>query len=196
MGRLRPSTFRRRKVPLPFWVVLILAGLALFRSYRTEWNASSPPLVSGSTAFVERVVDGDTLLLADSRRVRLIGVDTPETKHPTRPVEPFGPEASAFTTEHAEHKEVRLEFDKEREDRYHRTLAYVYVGDWFLNEELIRAGFSRAVTKYPFSQAMKRRFLAAEEEARRNHVGIWGSQALQQSADSERTSVEPYRRNK
>ncbi|MBI3863447.1 MAG: thermonuclease family protein [Planctomycetia bacterium] len=131
----------------------------------------------GETAFVERAVDGDTLLLADRTRIRLLGVDTPETKRPDWPVEPFGPEAHEFTRSHVEHRQVRLEFDKERRDKYDRVLAYVYVGDWFLNEELIRAGMGRAVTNHPYSESMKRRFRAAQSEAKRERRGIWRTDA-------------------
>jgi micrococcal nuclease len=127
----------------------------------------------GTTAFVQRAVDGDTLLLADQTRVRLLGVDTPETKRPHSPVQPFGQEAHEFTRVHVEHRNVRLEFDKERRDKYDRVLAYVYVDDWFLNEELIRAGLGRAITNHPYSEQMKRRFRAAEREARSERRGMW-----------------------
>ena len=73
--------------------------------------------------YVERVVDGDTFLLAKGVRVRLLGVNTPETKHPRRPVEPLGPEASLFTKRHIEGRNVTLLFDRGRRDRYHRVLA-------------------------------------------------------------------------
>ena len=127
----------------------------------------------GQTAFVKRVVDGDTLLLADGERVRLLGVDTPETVKPDHPVEPFGKEASAFTRRHVEGQTVRLEFDRERRDEHGRILAYVYRDTWFLNEELIRAGLSPAVTRFPYSEAMKQRFRAAEQDARRRKAGVW-----------------------
>jgi micrococcal nuclease len=76
---------------------------------------------------VTRVIDGDTLVLDGGERVRLIGVDTPETVHPNKPVERFGKEASGFTRKMAEGKQVRLEYDAETagHDRYGRTLAYV-----------------------------------------------------------------------
>ena len=122
---------------------------------------------------VERVVDGDTLVLAGGERVRLIGVDTPETKHPTKPVEPFGPEASAFTKKAVEGQAVTLKFDREKYDRYQRLLAYVYRDDWCLNEELIRNGLSECVTKYPFDSSMKEKFRQAEDQARRERRGIW-----------------------
>lgn len=122
---------------------------------------------------VERVVDGDTLVLASGERIRLIGVDTPETKHPTKPVEAFGPEASAFTKQAVEGQAVTLKFDREKYDRYQRMLAYVYRDDWCLNEELIRAGLSECITKYPFDSSMKERFRQAEDQARRERRGIW-----------------------
>jgi len=84
-------------------------------------------IFSGSNLFVDRVVDGDTIVLSDGKKVRLIGVDTPETKHPNKPVEYFGKEATEFTRRMCEGKQVRLEYDQEKIDRYGRTLAYVFV---------------------------------------------------------------------
>jgi len=83
---------------------------------------------------VKRVIDGDTILLTNGERVLLIGVDTPETVHPNKPVEYFGKEASAFTKKMVEGKKVKLEFDWDRRDKYDRLLAYVYLLDGtFLN---------------------------------------------------------------
>ena len=73
--------------------------------------------------YVQRVVDGDTIILNGGERVRLLGVDTPESVHPRKPVEYFALEASAFTKRTAEGKQVWLEFDQTRTDRYGRTLA-------------------------------------------------------------------------
>jgi len=125
---------------------------------------------------VQRVVDGDTLLLEEGTRVRLIGVDTPESVAPNRPVEPLGTEAAEFTRSQVEGRHVTLGFDRERRDRYRRILAYVYVDDRLLNEELIRAGFSRAETRFPYDPEMKRRFRTAEDEARGAHRGLWAAQ--------------------
>jgi len=68
------------------------------------------------THIVKRVIDGDTIQLSNGERVRLIGVETPETKHPKKPVEYFGKEASAFTKRMVEGKMVRLEYDWQRKD--------------------------------------------------------------------------------
>ena len=105
-------------------------------------------------------------------RVRLIGVDTPETVHPGRPVEFFGREASAFTKRLLEGRRVRLEYDRERTDRYGRTLAYVHLADGtFANAEIIRRGYGHAYTRFPFRHLD--RFRRLEREARSAGRGLW-----------------------
>jgi len=121
---------------------------------------------------VKRVIDGDTLLLTNGERVRLIGVDTPETKHPQKPVQYFGKEAYLFTKRMVEGKEVRLEYDWQRKDRYGRLLAYVYLMDGtFLNAEIIKQGYGFAYIKYPFRYMEE--FRQYEREARENGRGLW-----------------------
>jgi len=160
----------------PLWLVLIVAALLAYRF--TQWHKlDEPPLLeTGSEVRVSRIIDGDTLELASGQRVRLIGVDTPESKHPHLPVEPFAQEAARFTSDFAEGQTARLELDRERLDRYGRILAYVYVENRMLNEELIRAGWSPAVTSFPYRSDMQRRFRAAEEEARAAKRGLWQAQ--------------------
>ena len=132
------------------------------------------------SAKVLRAVDGDTLKISVDGRpdtVRLIGVDTPETVHPNKPVEFFGREASAFTHGMADGKTVRLEFDQasaatKHRDRYGRLLAYVFLPDGaLLNSEIIRQGYGHAYTKYPFSR--KEEFVAIERGAREARRGLW-----------------------
>ena len=130
--------------------------------------------VASETATVTRVVDGDTLVVdiaGQEERVRLIGVDTPETVHPNKPVEYFGKEASAFTKRIAEGETVRLESDPQNSnrDRYNRLLRYVYLADGTcLNAEIIRQGYGFAYVKYPFSRMEEYRLLerTAREEGR------------------------------
>jgi micrococcal nuclease len=126
---------------------------------------------------VAAVVDGDTLLLANHARVRLLGADSPETKHPSLPPQPWGPEATEFTRAFVEGRSIRLAFDRERKDKFGRFLAYVYVEDRLLNEALIRAGLARARLQYPYAAEMKRRFAAAESEAKAAKRGIWSTAA-------------------
>jgi micrococcal nuclease len=121
-----------------------------------------------------RVIDGDTLELASGLKLRLIGVDTPETVHPQKPVEAFGKEASEFTRHMVEGKRVRLEYDWQRSDKYGRTLAYVYLEDGtFLNAELIRQGYGHAYTRFPFKHLDD--FRALEREARQQKRGLWAA---------------------
>jgi micrococcal nuclease len=121
---------------------------------------------------VKRVIDGDTLLLINGERVRLIGVNTPETKHPQKPVEYFGREAYLFTKHMVDGKEARFEFERQKRDRYSRLLAYVYLLDGtFLNAEIIKQGYGFAYTRFPFKYMEE--FRKYEREARENRQGMW-----------------------
>jgi micrococcal nuclease len=127
---------------------------------------------------VVRVSDGDTIRVRlDSgreERVRYIGVDTPETAKPGTPAECFAERASAFNAELVGGREVRLELDAEERDRYGRLLAYVYVGDTNVGEELVRRGFAQPLTVPPNVRHAERfRELAAD--ARRDGSGLWAS---------------------
>jgi micrococcal nuclease len=163
----------RRGVRSP-WVWTAVIGAVLLA--RAILPTAGPPetLVEG-VYHVQRVVDGDTLLLSDHSRIRLIGANTPETVKPNAPVEPWGLEAKQFTQAFVADGAVRLQFDRERKDKYDRFLAYVWVGDRMLNEELIRAGLARAQTTFRFSAAMKNRFRRAEDEAKTAGRGIWSN---------------------
>ena len=160
---------RRRRLPL---AAAILVFIALVWRYFSAPPAP-PEFLAEGLYDVERVVDGDTLLLANHARVRLIGADTPETVKPNHPVDPWGTEASQFTRQFVAGRQVRLELDRERVDKYGRFLAYVWVGDRMLNEELIRAGLARAELQYHYAASIKTRFRRAEEDARSAGRGIW-----------------------
>lgn len=125
---------------------------------------------------VTRVVDGDTVIAqvgGEELRVRLIGIDTPETVAPDQPVECFGPAASEFTHRRLEGEDVELEFDVERLDPYGRTLAYVWLGGELFNETLVREGYA-LVTTFPPDVGYVDRFVAAQRVARERHLGLWG----------------------
>lgn len=116
---------------------LLLIGLILAR-----WWAGGPAppaaALSEGPHRVLRVVDGDTIILDDNYRVRLIGVNAPESVKPDSPVEPFGREAADFTKQFLSRGTARITLDQERLDRFGRYLAYVWVADRLLNEELLR----------------------------------------------------------
>ena len=127
---------------------------------------------SASAQLVTRVIDGDTIVVQGVGTVRLIGVDTPETVDPRKPVQFFGKEASEFTRHLVSGKVVRLEYDFDRKDRYDRTLAYVYLADGtFVNAEIVRQGFGHAYTRFPFK--FLDQFRGYEREAREAHRGLW-----------------------
>jgi micrococcal nuclease len=123
------------------------------------------------------VVDGDTVEIAVAGRretVRLLGVDTPETVHPLRPVECFGPEASAFTRSRLLGRTVRLAFDRVRRDRYGRLLAYLEVDGQRFNDVLLAGGYATLLV-IPPNGAHGRTMLGRELEARRAGRGLWGA---------------------
>lgn len=168
---------RRARSPGVAFAALMLVFVVV-RLYQQTAVSPLPPAVdigdaSPRTAVVKRVIDGDTLLLETGERVRLIGVDTPETKHPDLPVDPLGLEAAEFVEDRVEGRTVELRFDRERYDAYERLLAYVYVDGTCLNEEIIREGYSKAITRFPFRSEQKIIFIKAETEAKQAKRRIW-----------------------
>ncbi len=168
------NRFRRRR--WRGWLVgAAVAALVLFRIWQETRSPAEPELLDEGPHEVAYVIDGDTIVLANRARVRLLGADSPETKHPRLPPQPWGAEATEFTRTFIGHNLVRLGFDRERKDKYRRFLAYVYVDDRLLNEELLRAGLARARLQYPYSAEMKRRFQKAEAEAKAAKRGLWSA---------------------
>lgn len=125
---------------------------------------------------VAHVVDGDTIKIENGQVVRYIGIDTPETVDPRKPVQCFGKEASAKNKQLIEGKEVRLVKDVSETDKYGRILRYVYIGDTFVNDYLVRNGFAHSST-YPPDVKFQDQFKKAEEEARNNKRGLWADDA-------------------
>jgi len=133
--------------------------------------------ISGEKVLVTKVIDGDTIEIEGGRKVRLIGIDTPETVDPRRPVGCFGREASSETKGLLEGREVILVKDVSETDRFGRLLRYVYIeredGFLFINDHLVRRGFAKAST-YPPDVKFTEQFLQAEREARETKRGLWG----------------------
>jgi micrococcal nuclease len=125
---------------------------------------------------VVEVLDGDTIVVARGNErdtIRLLGIDTPETHHPTKPVQCFGPEASAYTTRRLANRVVRLEDDVETHDIYGRHLAYVYVDGHRFDDELLEQGYARLLVIEP-NHAHARAMLDEELDAKRHRRGLWG----------------------
>jgi micrococcal nuclease len=128
---------------------------------------------------VARVIDGDTIVLIPNEKVRLIGVDAPETAHPKKIIECFGKDAKEFMRAAVEGKTVRFVLDeanavRNHKDRYGRTLGYLYTEDGsLLNAELIRRGYAHAYTRFPFRYIVE--FREMERQARTEAAGFWSS---------------------
>lgn len=153
--------------------------------YRVPDSARSVAALSASVsqmtpARVERIVDGDTIVasfdpatgLGAREKVRLIGVDTPETVDPRKPVQYFGAEASRFVADRILGKTVRLAFEPTLRDYFGRLLAYVFLEDGTcFNLAIIAEGYGFAYTKYPFM--FMDDFRKAERKARESKRGLW-----------------------
>ena len=161
-------------------VVALTAGLFALAADTPEEPTPRKDFKDAKPCKVVRVIDGDTVIIdldGKETRVRLIGVDTPETVHPRKPVEFYGKEASRFTTNLLKGESVYVEYDQQKQDKYGRTLAYLYrVPDGlFVNLEIVRQGYGHAYTQYPFKylELFRRHERAAREAGR----GLWGERA-------------------
>jgi micrococcal nuclease len=131
----------------------------------------------GPLARVTSVIDGDTLDVAlegRHERVRLLGVDTPETVDPHKPVGCYGPEAAAFTARRLAGRSVRLRFDRQRRDRYGRLLAYLEIGGRRFNDELLAGGYAKLLV-IPPNGRHGRAMLDLELAARSAGRGLWSA---------------------
>jgi endonuclease YncB( thermonuclease family) len=156
---------------------VLVAMLACSPEPPTSLPPSPTPAAGRIAAEVVDVVDGDTIKTSIDGQVytvRYIGVDTPETVAPGRPVEWMGPEASAANEAMVGGKTVYLEKDVSETDRYGRLLRYVYLADGtFVNAELARLGYAHAAT-FPPDVAYQDLFRQMEQEARDAGRGLWG----------------------
>ncbi|MEA2932087.1 MAG: micrococcal nuclease [Actinomycetota bacterium] len=180
-GRRPTPTLPRRLSGATAMLLLVLVAAACGGdggSRRDALPGPPPPVVElphGLDTTVERVVDGDTLIVAGGHRIRLIGVDTPETKDPRKPVQCFGREASAFLTDLLpQGTGVRLVGDVEPTDVYDRTLAYAYrlPDGLFVNADLVRQGYARVLT-IPPNVAHTDELVVLAEQAREAGRGLW-----------------------
>ena len=126
----------------------------------------------GVTATVERVVDGDTVQLADGTKIRYLMVDTPEN---TSTTECYGANATKFNRDLVEGKTVVLRYDVQRQDRFGRTLAYVTVDGIEVNSLLVQRGFGCVLHIPPDGDDRVDEFKALEDEARAANAGLWGA---------------------
>ena len=160
---------RRVLIAIAAVLVAALAGGAAARLAGSERDAGH--------ARVLRVVDGDTIIVrlgGRRERVRYIGIDTPESVAPDRPVECYGHAAAAENRRLVGGRTVTLSTDVERRDRYGRLLAYVRVDGRLVNAELVRRGFATTLEIAP-NLRQAGRLRALERQARRARRGLWAA---------------------
>ena len=165
--------------------IAIVASVIGYRASKPSIKPSATTITTVTTEFstttiettedtflVTRVIDGDTIEIEGGKKVRYIGIDTPETVDPRKPVQCFGVEAFNKNKELVERKRIRLEKDISETDKYGRLLRYVYVDGIFVNDYLVRQGYAYAYT-YPPDVKYSEQFIQAQKEARENNRGLW-----------------------
>jgi micrococcal nuclease len=156
----------------PWWLLLSLLPFLLASAAFLLASAAQSERIDG---IVVRVVDGDSIHVKLGERVekvRYIGVDAPELRHPTRGEEPGGRQAAEVNRRLVGGRHVRLELDVQARDRHGRLLAYVWVGDLMVNAELVRLGYAQVLTVPP--NVRHRDLLAKlQREAREAGRGLW-----------------------
>ena len=172
----------RRTAPLLLVLGALLAGCGSRPSTAPADTAPADALPGAveANATVVALTDGDTISVrigSRKEKVRLIGIDTPETKKPNTPIQCYGPEASAYTASLVPvGTKVRVERDAEARDVYGRLLAYVYraTDGLFVNLDVIRHGYARQLTIAP-NTAHEADFTAAVQAAQRSRIGLWST---------------------
>lgn len=166
--------------------LVVLSVAVLFYAGLKFLPATAKPIAKNETAFVARVVDGDTLKLSDGRKVRLIGVDTPElhyseklvrdsrrTNKDMKEIQAMGKKAADFTRRLCEGKAVKVETDIRKTDRYGRTLAYIYLEDGtFVNARIVEEGYGQVLT-IPPDVKYADLFIKLQRVARDGRRGLW-----------------------
>ncbi|MFA5142964.1 MAG: thermonuclease family protein [Candidatus Omnitrophota bacterium] len=163
--------------------LLVYAGS---RFLMTSHRPAAEP-AKEETVFVAKAVDGDTLKLSDGRRVRLLGVDTPElhysekllrdarrSRKDIKAIQGMGERAADFTRRLCEGKRIRIETDIRRLDKYGRLLAYAYLDDGtFVNAKILEEGYGQVMT-IPPNVKHADYFMKLQQEARERGKGLWG----------------------
>ncbi len=154
-----------------------LSLLALALSACLPTTGSDESKCGPSSGTIVNVVDGDTVDLDTGTRLRLLLVDAPEIAHNSTEVDIcYGPEATQFTTDHVLGQKVTLKYDESAcTDKYGRTLAYVSIGSFELNRELVKQGFACRLYIPPAGDARQDEFADYESEAQTDRTGMWGA---------------------
>ena len=124
-------------------------------------------------AYIQEAVDGDTVRLSDGRKLRYVGMDTPELHHPSKGEQCFGQKAYEQNKKLVEHQLVSLEKDVSETDKYGRLLRYVWFGDKLVNQQLVADGYAVA-RSFPPDISRQDELRSAEKTAREQSLGLWG----------------------
>ena len=153
-------------------ILYLIVVIIVFGAYYFFENSEKDP--DSQEYKVIDVIDGDTVIIDDARnsRIRYLGIDTPEIALQDSPGEPLAKEATDFNASMVEGESVVLEFDEEKYDVYGRILAYVYVDDVLVNEELLKEGLA-TVLIIPPNDKYSEKVYSALGEAKRNKKGLW-----------------------
>lgn len=192
-GRKREFPARGKARPRParmvFNIILSVVGLVILVAFIYQgisgmkggkrlhpedfMDTPKPDFTPDDYGVVADVYDGDTVLLEDGRKIRYLGMNTPETAKPWDPVaDPYADEAKEYNWNRVMGKKVGLIYGPERKDHYDRTLAYIIVDGNCVNAELLRLGLARLFVAGKYMK-FKKWFLKAEREAKNNHLRLW-----------------------
>jgi endonuclease YncB( thermonuclease family) len=168
---------KRKQIRPPspaLFVLTVVSCLVIWRLF----NAVDTPAVIPQTvtAKVDRVIDGDTVALADGRRVRLLGIDTTELGYNGDPSEPGAEAARDWLKDRLTGQDVELRYGPNRFDRFGRTLAWIFLptGE-LINKELLAEGQARLVTQFGLPGDLSAELHQATAQAQVQHIGIWNN---------------------
>lgn len=171
MYKFKLFKIKKRQLKIIISIISLIIGLGYY--FLQSKNVIEKKVVMDpESKIVTRVIDGDTIEIEGGQKVRYIGINTPETKDPRKEVECFGKEAAGENNKLVMGKRVKLEKDVSDKDKYGRLLRYVYVGELFINLELIKNGYAQIMT-YPPDVKYQKDFLTAEKQAREQNLGLW-----------------------
>lgn len=188
-------TANKRRFRLILFGLFIIGAIAAWQVTQHHPTIHLPKVITTEQPGLYQVThvdDGDTIVVSQSgisETVRFIGMDTPEVKDPRKPVQCYGPEASAKTKSLLTGKKVRLDPDPlgDNRDKYHRLLRYVYLPDGtFVNELLVRQGYAFAYVVFPFSKMDQFKTDMAQAEA--EGKGLWGKCSVDESTKIKQTN--------
>ncbi|MEW6534273.1 MAG: thermonuclease family protein [Candidatus Auribacterota bacterium] len=177
---------------LKFFGIALAAIIAAFAVAHRQYFYSriaetTKQTVDYQNAYIRKVIDGDTIILANYEKVRLIGIDAPERYECDKlfrnasdsgldpaEIRRMGTVSYEFLRKTCEKQYVRLQFDHERYDRYGRILAFVFLENGtLLNELIVQEGYALAMLRFEFNHNYRKRLIDAQEQARTGNKGLW-----------------------